>query len=1082
MNNKNTMEKTDATIKLNPSTYYKQHSSDSQIKLFKCPNYCVPDNLVIKEIKTGSFVAIQCDSCEVGWYVCHNCPHQSKHYLTSAQLKRHFYTTCKNKANRRLNDSSTKIRRVASTECIPINTSTIVQFVDFEKLSLFGCLRNKIYYFYEQFNQGPHYIVGLSQYNLNNIAALLDTSEVYCHIRLAYLFLTQNPTQCEMTTCVLQYLHPHLSPSFFRRRWACTLPLDLATMRRCYTEGKNSIMNNIPYPNILDVDHHSYVPLTEVIQDCLANDHNVCDLNKCVLEPDNINNRVEKIWESRIATEIIEKIRETNDPDDETMHLILLSWSDDFEPNNIKQNKSGNSIWTFTVTIISEMSFNQSEENTYIISLGPKNADHSNIEKRFYADLDDINGDTEKYFYVASKRKLVKVKLHLIGCIADLPERCDRCKISRGNSNNTTRWGYVSNVNVLNKYLPSCKKCFKYNIKSNKLNNHKRKSKCTICMNWSFDNTNGLSSYKPPKGYPKDENCFELTTHKIDFSVLSYVCQKAERKLISKEWTCNEVTTYLAQHGIQQSLIDEINRQKDVQYELISEHPIEYDPTRHRNNINPLIKAYTLSQHPKDYVPTPLPPSWENSNIRIGHWMDAPMHLLFLGVVKKTNRILDKWSTMFMKRKPMMESFAAMVPYLSNMRLEWLKILPLCENLTFGGYVSENWVAVSRLSCWFYSCVPKIIPNTTIETIDPSKPLTMWTGQEMRRWLVLRGLKRSGRVDELRKRIHDAKADKSKFPDIIGKYRCPTSIIRNTFVAMNVMISRLMQSICTDDSIDESRTSITLFLNCLRCWCTFATPPNKKPYWLSSYSYLNLLNIPLVMHKFGPLRNYWEGSTMGEGILKKVKANYNDLRPGWHMTLTKRTLQIRSISRIMNKMEEQKMLSTSKGKKETRSFKERSTNFYIYSELDCVQKTMNDGKPVSIIIDTDMKLHVVVTNDLLYEIEVLEYLNENFGLCYFKCKVPNQGDHTILDQQDIFDYGVMLPQLTGSNDFETMTNPLCYTIITSEWLQINKHKNFVLPTFNFEGKVDELFNDITLEQSTDQQNNERNVIDNEEEI
>ena len=113
---------------------------------------------------------------------------------------------------------------------------------------------------------------------------------MYCHIRLAYLFLTQNPTQCEMTTCVLQYLHPHLSPSFFRRRWDCSLPLDLTTMRRCYTEGKNSIMNNIPYPNIFEVDQHSYVPLTEVIQDCLANDHNVCDLNVCDTKSNNIIN------------------------------------------------------------------------------------------------------------------------------------------------------------------------------------------------------------------------------------------------------------------------------------------------------------------------------------------------------------------------------------------------------------------------------------------------------------------------------------------------------------------------------------------------------------------------------------------------------------------------------------------------------------------------------------------------------------------------------------------------------------------------------------------------------------------------
>ena len=52
----------------------------------------------------------------------------------------------------------------------------------------------------------------------------------------------------------------------------------------------------------------------------------------------------------------------------DTKHLMIVCWSDDFELNNMKKNQ-GNSIWTFPVTLISDVDHHHSKENTHILSL-----------------------------------------------------------------------------------------------------------------------------------------------------------------------------------------------------------------------------------------------------------------------------------------------------------------------------------------------------------------------------------------------------------------------------------------------------------------------------------------------------------------------------------------------------------------------------------------------------------------------------------------------------------------------------------------------------------------------------------------
>ena len=46
-----------------------------------------------------------------------------------------------------------------------------------------------------------------------------------------------------------------------------TYPLDESTIRRYYHDGRNSILRNLPQPNVTLIDNHSYVSIRQCIAD-----------------------------------------------------------------------------------------------------------------------------------------------------------------------------------------------------------------------------------------------------------------------------------------------------------------------------------------------------------------------------------------------------------------------------------------------------------------------------------------------------------------------------------------------------------------------------------------------------------------------------------------------------------------------------------------------------------------------------------------------------------------------------------------------------------------------------------------------
>ncbi len=76
--------------------------------------------------------------------------------------------------------------------------------------------------------------------------------------------------------------------------------------------------------------------------------------------------------------------------------------------------------------------------------------------------------------------------------------------------------------------------------------------------------------------------------------------------------------------------------------------------------------------------------------------------------------------------------------------------------------------------------------------------------------------------------------------------------------SMYVMVAHLLSQQQT--SSQQHLQHIKLFLDCCHQFCKATRDATIKPFCLSKGIYVTLLNLPEQIERFGPLRNYWEGT------------------------------------------------------------------------------------------------------------------------------------------------------------------------------------------------------------------------------
>jgi hypothetical protein len=364
---------------------------------------------------------------------------------------------------------------------------------------------------------------------------------------------------------------------------------------------------------------------------------------------------------------------------------------------------------------------------------------------------------------------------------------------------------------------------------------------------------------------------------------------------------------------------------------------------------------------------------------------------------------------------------------IQDLQLQWCRVLPYSKT-KFGGWVSENYLGFSRISNWFYSLL-HFLPEENCY-IEPTIDVQKWSRKECYDWLNARDLDRSGSYKELKERIvlfkNTPNGTEMNVKNII--------VLADALIvirAFNKMISFLMKTEYDDNDCLRVEIIIIRFLHYYAKF-TSTCDSNKLPSWASHYNFLSLLNIPNQVRMFGPLRLIWEGGTIGEGYLRKVKAELNTgLRKCWQTWLIEHLL--------INHSYEQILLENSVGINPNTVFREKVCSLCkVYQSATVASTVVHIGTPFSAVMNSSNKFFICFRLQRkihCMKIIIVDHTETVNGMKYF---------HLFVDHSEIFEIDyletfqiigtIFLPKLTADGYQPThIDNVHRFCYVNSDW-------------------------------------------------
>ena len=502
-----------------------------------------------------------------------------------------------------------------------------------------------------------------------------------------------NTSFCRSLTETQQHQFAHILSESQKKIFVQTRPImSLNDIKQFYTTNKNSIFMNLPTPEVVSFENHSYVSLTSIIDHALAHGMEIDDIQ--IHNHDFANYNIQKISECSQAQLIAQNIKTNPYIPENTIVLYLILWSDDFEVNHTRRNK--NSTWIKTVTICPPSNLTTSPIYTHPIAIGRKSDCHDNINEMINQELTALKQCHLRYFGKIDKYLPTIVETLVIS--ADRPERTSMNKILSCKGNSSRRWRF-SSLTCFDK-IPSCDVCLRRRVKKlqNKLQSTR---KCNRCCDWNFLSTSNANksqypslfpttkhpqSPQPPEGFDINNGKRHLRPVEITYECLKLATQFCVFNFDKKCWSKAESKTYLKVVGLSENFIDSILENRNT------------DANNLRNSSN-------------DVNAIKYPALWE-STMSLHQCIDTPMHLIFQGV---TNSIISI-TTDYLKTISKWRHFGRISEdFLYSIQMNQLAFCRIDsfsgDQYTTGGWIAENYLAFSRLICIIFSEVRNICRN-----------------------------------------------------------------------------------------------------------------------------------------------------------------------------------------------------------------------------------------------------------------------------------------------------------------------------------------------------------------------------------
>jgi hypothetical protein len=499
--------------------------------------------------------------------------------------------------------------------------------------------------------------------------------------------------------------------------------------------------------------------------------------------------------------------------------------------------------------------------------------------------------------------------------------------------------------------------------------------------------------------------------------------------IVLKQIKRNDASSILRYFGFSGDSIDNIigNAYNAVKWEEVN-YLKNHDPIMYQN----MLSDYYNNK--KKYKKWTLPSSWfGEDNIKL--YVDVPMHLLFLGITKAVMSKATKWLTLNRQFTTFQSLAHNVLEPIERMNISWCKILKYPSTDKFGGWVSENYLAMARACNWFYSILT-FLPRVE-EYEDPSHdlPISEWSGNQLKGWLDSRGIKCNGNVKQLRETVENY-----KFSDEEPEIKCNDQVkytdITNLFATMNNMITYMMSDKIVKSDIEKLEVFIRMFLICYDI-VDQGINDESDPSYMRQYNFLCLLNIPSTMREYGCMRNMWEGGIVGEGFLRGMKKELKQGMIGkWQIWTLKNILEKDLYCNLIGNDDVPICV------KDRKLFEKECV---IHRNEDQAGKAYASGEPISgMIINgiTDNVYMIYKKKNQLWFMGIEIETHESVFHCncdYYRINLMkvNEGDNNdinnLVNKNDEI-IGVMLLPRLFENNYEEKNHNSSYCIIRSDWM------------------------------------------------
>jgi len=233
----------------------------------------------------------------------------------------------------------------------------------------------------------------------------LSDEDIKLHILIASLcnsMSLQQKTLFAKIMSIMKNMCIKMNCSLFEDKRIPTSYNDISTT---YVKGANSIIQNLPTPETIVVDSHSYTPLLQCIADVLGHvGSNTLQISPNLVLSDTISSPQQSIRASEIANRAKTTFEGISS---DGCILFIYEWSDGFEPTSSSKNNRGGA-WAKTVTISFHRNNSIEMENTYAIAFGPSNASHESVERMFADELSQLKSGRCQ-FYHGDSRQMIRI-------------------------------------------------------------------------------------------------------------------------------------------------------------------------------------------------------------------------------------------------------------------------------------------------------------------------------------------------------------------------------------------------------------------------------------------------------------------------------------------------------------------------------------------------------------------------------------------------------------------------------------------------------------------------------------------------